>query len=30
MEDIAEADCMHAKTVCKEFQIKIQSEYHDS
>ena len=27
--DITDADCMHAKTVCKDFQIKNLGEYHD-
>ena len=29
MEYIADADYMHAKRVCKDFQIKNLGEYHD-
>ena len=29
MEDITEADYIHAKRVCKEFEIKNVGEYHD-
>ena len=29
MEDIIDADYMHAKSVCKDFEIKIFGEYHD-
>ena len=29
MEDIADADYMHAKRVCKEFEIKNFGEYYD-
>ena len=29
MEDITDADYMHAKWVCKGFEIKIVGEYHD-
>ena len=29
MEDITDADYMHAKRVCKEFKIKNIGEYHD-
>ena len=29
MEDITDADCMHAKRVCKNFEIKKLAEYHD-
>ena len=29
MEDIADADYNHAKEVCKDFEIKYLSEYHD-
>ena len=29
MEDITNADYMHAKRVCKDFEIKRLSEYHD-
>ena len=29
MEDIADADYMHAKRVCKDFEIKNIGEYHD-
>ena len=29
MEDITYADCMHAKRVCKDFEIKHFGEYHD-
>ena len=28
-EDIADADYMHAKRVCKDFEIKNLGEYHD-
>ena len=28
-EDIADAYYMHAKSVCKDFEIKYLSEYHD-
>ena len=30
MEDITDADHMHAKRVCKDFEIKHFGEYHDS
>ena len=29
MEDITDADYMHAKRVCKEFEIKKLGKYHD-
>ena len=29
MEDITDADYMHAKRVCKDFEIKHLGEYHD-
>ena len=29
MEDITDADYMHARKVCKDFEIKNLSEYHD-
>ena len=29
MEDIADADYMYAKRVCKDFEIKHLGEYHD-
>ena len=29
MEDIADADYMHAKRVCKDFKIKNLCEYYD-
>ena len=29
MEDITYSDYAHAKTVCKDFQIKNLGEYHD-
>ena len=29
MEDIADADYMHGKRVCKDFEIKNLGEYHD-
>ena len=29
MEDITDADYMHAKRVCKDFETKILGEYHD-
>ena len=29
MEDITDADYMHAKRVCKGFEIKYLGEYHD-
>ena len=29
MEDITHADYMHAKRVCKHFEIKNSGEYHD-
>ena len=29
MKDITDADYMHGKRVCKEFEIKNLSEYHD-
>ena len=29
MEDITDADYMHAKKVCKDFEIKDLGEYHD-
>ena len=29
MEDITDADYMHTKRVCKDFEIKNISEYHD-
>ena len=29
MEDITDADYMHAKKVCKDFEIKNLGEYHD-
>ena len=29
MEDITDADCMHAKRVGKNFEIKKLAEYHD-
>ena len=29
MEDITDADYMHAKRVCKDFEMKILGEYHD-
>ena len=29
MEDIADAEYMHAKRVCKDFEIKNLGEYHD-
>ena len=29
MEDITDADEMHAKRVCKDFEIKNLGEYHD-
>ena len=29
MEDITDADYMHAKRVCKDFEIKKSGEYYD-
>ena len=29
MEDIADADYMHAKRICKDFEIKKLGQYHD-
>ena len=29
MEDITDGDYMHAKRVCKDFEIKNWDEYHD-
>ena len=29
MEDVTRADCIHAKRVCKDFEIKNLGEYHD-
>ena len=29
MEDITDADYVHAKRVCKNFEIKNLGEYHD-
>ena len=29
MEDITDADCRHAREVCKDFEIKHLREYHD-
>ena len=29
MDDITDADCTHAKIVCKDFEIKCLGEYHD-
>ena len=29
MEDITNADYVHAKRVCKDFEIKHSGEYHD-
>ena len=29
MEDITDADYVHAKIVCKDFEIKNLGEYHD-
>ena len=29
MEDLTDADYMHAKTVCKDFEIKNLRKYHD-
>ena len=29
MEDITDGDYMHAKRVCKDFEIKNLGEYHD-
>ena len=29
MEDITDADCMHAKRICKGFETKDLGEYHD-
>ena len=29
MEDITDADYIHAKRVCKDFEIKNLGEYHD-
>ena len=29
MEDIADADYMHAKRICKDFEIKKFGQYHD-
>ena len=29
MEDITDADYAHAKRVCKDFEIKNLTEYHD-
>ena len=29
MEDITDADYMHAKRVCKDFEMKKLGEYHD-
>ena len=29
MEDITDADYVHAKRVCKDFEIKNLGEYHD-
>ena len=29
MEDITDSDYMHAKRVCKDFEIKSLSKYHD-
>ena len=30
MEDITDTNYMHGKRVCKDFEIKSLSEYHDS
>ena len=29
LEDITDADCMHAERICKEFEIRNLGEYHD-
>ena len=29
MEDITDADCMHAKRICKGFETKDLGKYHD-
>ena len=29
MKNITDADCVHTKTVCKDFEIKNLGEYHD-
>ena len=29
MEDIADADYIHAKRICKDFEIKKLGQYHD-
>ena len=29
MQDITDADCRHAREVCKDFEIKHLREYHD-
>ena len=29
MEDITDTDCIQAKRVCKDFEIKKLGEYHD-
>ena len=29
MEDVTDSDYMHAKRVCKDFEIKNLAEYHD-
>ena len=29
LEDIADADYMHVKRICKDFEIKISGEHHD-
>ena len=29
VEDITDADYMHAKRICKDFEIKMVGEYHD-
>ena len=29
MEDITDADCMHTKSVCKNFEMEIVGEYYE-
>ena len=29
MEDITDADCMHTKSVCKNFEMEVVGEYYE-